>query len=69
VVQAVNCQATALNNPSLSAANKATATAACAAGPGNYYQYSTISPTTAPTVNSSNQSSTWYIKVGLKYEF
>ncbi len=69
VVQAVNCQATALANPSLSAANKATATTACAAGPGNYYQYSTISPTTAPTVNSSNQSSTWYIKVGLKYEF
>ena len=69
VVQATNCQATALNNPSLSASQRTAANTACAAGPGNYYQYNSISPTTAPTVNSSNQSSTWYIKVGLKYEF
>jgi hypothetical protein len=69
VVQATNCQATALANPSLTPAQRTTANTACVAGPGNYYQYNSISPTTLPTVNSSNQSSTWYVKVGIKYEF
>jgi hypothetical protein len=69
VVQATNCQATALANPSLSAAQRTTANTACAAGPGNYYQYNSISAPTAPTVSGTNQSSTWYIKLGVKYEF
>ena len=69
VVQATNCQSTALANPSLSAAQRTAANTACAAGPGNYYQYNSISAPTAPTTSGSNQSSTWYIKLGLKYEF
>ncbi|WP_297510497.1 TonB-dependent receptor [uncultured Caulobacter sp.] len=69
VVQATNCQPAALANPSLSAAQRTAASTACSAGPGNYYQYNSISSTTTPTVNASNQSSTWYIKFGLKYEF
>ena len=63
-VQAVNCQATALANPAASTANKAL----CTAGPGNYYQYGAPVSNT-PTVSGTNQSSTWYIKFGLKYEF
>lgn len=69
VAQAVNCQPTALANPSLSASQRTSATTACAAGPGNYYQYTSILSGASPTVYSSNQSSTWFIKVGLKYEF
>jgi hypothetical protein len=62
VVTATNCQASAL------ATAGATVAARCAAGPGNYYQYGGLVSTT-PTVSGSNQSSTWYIKFGLKYQF
>lgn len=52
-VQARNCQYSA---------------SACQTGVGNFYQYDKLS-TQNPTVSVSNQSSTWFIKVGLKYQF
>jgi hypothetical protein len=57
-------KATAATNCQANAPTKAT----CQAGPGNYYQYGSPIATT-PTVSSSNQSSSWYVKVGLKYQF
>jgi hypothetical protein len=59
---ATNCQAAALATAGAAVAAK------CSAGPGNYYQYAPLT-TNTPTVSGSNQSSTWYIKVGLKYQF
>ena len=59
---ATNCQPAVLSQQAAAVAAK------CLAGPGNYYQYGSVVSTT-PTVSGSNQSSTWYIKVGLKYQF
>ncbi len=53
VITAVNCQA--------NAPTKAT----CLAGPGNYYQYNTLTKGT-PTLSSN---SNWEIKFGIRYEF
>jgi hypothetical protein len=62
VATATNCQASAL------AGQTAAVIARCVGGAGNYYQYNAPS-TTTPSVSGSNQSSTWYIKFGLKYQF
>lgn len=62
VATATNCQ------PAVLAGQAASVAAKCTGGPGNYYQYGGV-VTTTPTVSGSNQSSTWYVKFGLKYEF
>jgi hypothetical protein len=56
-ITAVNCQPTAPTP------------ATCAKGPGNFYEYEQFFRGGAPTVPQLDNTSDWYMDLGIKYQF